>query len=313
MRRLIQEIKDNDQDFEFYPTTNEIINKINSLHKEGSILDIGCGNGQTLMKFEGFDKKYGIEKSDILIGRCDPSIIIIGTDFEQQTLIDKEIKTIFCNPPYSQFKEWTKKILLEANCEKIYLVIPSRWSLDEEIKHIINERAWGSHLLGSYDFLEADRKARAYVDLVSFSKQGYKKSKSAFDMFFEQTFKINTKPKEVNGEKRAKIQNALVAGGDMIKTLTNLYDKEINHIFENYRKIEGLDSDLLKELGVEINNIKESLKLRIKGLKYLYWQELFSNFDKIYTRLTYKYRTELRERLSTNVDFNEFNILGMLM
>ncbi len=313
MKNLLQQLKENNQDFEFYPTTDEIINKINSLYNKGSVLDIGCGNGQTLMKFKGFEKKYGIEKSDFLISKCDPSIVIVGTDFKKQTLIDKEIDNIFCNPPYSEFKEWTKKILLEANCQKIYLVIPSRWRDDEEIKHIIKERGWHNHLLGSYDFLEADRKARACVDLISFSKSSYGGGKSAFDMFFEQTFKINAEKKETNDAKKTKLQNALVAGGDLIETLTNLYDKELEHIFENYRKIESLDGDLLKELSIEIENIKESLKLRIKGLKNLYWSELFANFSKIYTRLTFRYRRELKEKLSSNVDFNQENILAVMI
>ena len=88
---LINLLKDNNQDHEFYPTTKEIIAalyrdiaKIDAFQYGASLLDVGCGNGklfktleeivdlaalavpvgvrQAKRKFE----KYGIEKSEIL-------------------------------------------------------------------------------------------------------------------------------------------------------------------------------------------------------------------------------------------------------
>lgn len=312
MKILIDKLKDNNQNWEFYPTTAEIINKINSLYNKGSILDIGCGDGRTLMKLQGFDKKFGIEKSQILISKCDPSIIIIGTDFEKQTLIDKNVDNIFCNPPYSDFKNWTKKILKESCAKKVYLVIPTRWKNDEEIKDIIKKRGWFESLHGSYDFLEADRKARAFVDLVSFSQPSYAKTKDAFDFFFEETFKFRTYEQKEEEQKKESIKNEIVKG-DLVKSLCALHDSELQNIFDNYKKIETLDPLLMKELGIKINDIKESLKLRISGLKKLYWQELFSKFNGVLTRLSYKYRTELREKFQDKVDFNEENILAIMI
>jgi len=51
VRELIQKVKESEFDYEFYPTTSEIIKIINSdIHRqyskfEISILDIGAGNG----------------------------------------------------------------------------------------------------------------------------------------------------------------------------------------------------------------------------------------------------------------------------
>lgn len=312
MANIIDEIKAANQDFEFYPTTNEIIDKINSLYNSGSILDIGCGNGQTLMKLRGFKERFGIEKSEILISKCDPSIIIIGTDFERQTLIDKQVDNIFCNPPYFDFKNWTKKILKEANCKKIYLVIPERWSEDGEIQEIIKKRGWIYHPLGFYDFLNGDRKARANVELVSFSQPSYSKTKDAFDLFFEETFKFKEEKKETKEEAQKKIRNEIVEG-DLIKSLCRLHDKELANIFDNYRKLETLDAGLMKELGIKLEDVKIGLKMRIKGLKSLYWQELFSKFNTVLKRLSFKYRTELREKFQDKVDFNEENILAIMI
>ena len=45
----------------------------------------------------------------------DSDIFVVGTDFHQQTFIDKKMNVIFCNPPYSEFTEWSIKLIEEAN------------------------------------------------------------------------------------------------------------------------------------------------------------------------------------------------------
>jgi len=44
MKELINQLKENDQDFEFYPTTKEMIKCIYDKSDDiGNVLDIGCG------------------------------------------------------------------------------------------------------------------------------------------------------------------------------------------------------------------------------------------------------------------------------
>ena len=66
--QIVESIKQENQDFEFYPTTDEIINVIKVNLYGYSILDIGAGNGATLDKLASSDKwkKYAIEKSSML-------------------------------------------------------------------------------------------------------------------------------------------------------------------------------------------------------------------------------------------------------
>ena len=86
---LILELKDNSEDFEWYPTTREMVSKIWEFlqkHKYsgyevgdiGEVLDIGAGDGRVLKWFNEFSnaKKYSkslslfaIEKSKKLIDR----------------------------------------------------------------------------------------------------------------------------------------------------------------------------------------------------------------------------------------------------
>ena len=108
MKNLISEIKENNQDFEFYPTTDEIIEKFyySLEEKNFDLLEIGCGNGKVFKTIEKLEKenidekgrskggslktKYAIEKSTILLNTLPADISILGTDFLEQTLIDKE-------------------------------------------------------------------------------------------------------------------------------------------------------------------------------------------------------------------------------
>ena len=106
MSNFVDVLKNNDEDFEWYPTTDEIIQKMNRYIKEKldgefnrfSFLDIGAGDGRVLDSFENSNKLYAIEKSLLLIEKMSKNIMVIGTDFLQQTLLDKKVDIIFSNP-----------------------------------------------------------------------------------------------------------------------------------------------------------------------------------------------------------------------
>ena len=119
---LLGALKDADQDHEFYPTTNEILAAVVQDLKMvnpylNSVLDIGAGNGKALEVLRdeaGLRELYAIEKSILLCESLDPDILIVGTDFWEQSLFSKTVDVIFCNPPYSQFEAWTEKVIRQA-------------------------------------------------------------------------------------------------------------------------------------------------------------------------------------------------------
>lgn len=130
--QLIQTIKQFNQDFEWYPTTDEQLDLIKSdfkamkgIGERPSLLDVGAGNGKAL-KFLTEGKRYAIEKSVPLLSSLDKDIFVVGTDFKEQTLIDKRTDIVFCNPPYSEFSYFAQRIIEEANAKYIYLILPSR-------------------------------------------------------------------------------------------------------------------------------------------------------------------------------------------
>ena len=75
MKNLLDTIKENNEDFEFYPTTQKMVNIIvanvgKSLLTTGRLLDIGAGNGNFFTKLTNCVntsclRKFAIEKSQI--------------------------------------------------------------------------------------------------------------------------------------------------------------------------------------------------------------------------------------------------------
>jgi hypothetical protein len=333
MKNLIQTLKEAGQDQEFYPTTNEIIfalaAKLGTPYSKLSLLEVGAGNGKVFKKLEEFNPnlkldKYAIEQSEILISQLPADVVILGTDFWNQSLIDKQVDIIFSNPPYSQFAEWSEKLIKEAFAKKIYLVIPSRWSESIEIKEAIKSRNGTASIVGSFDFLNSeDRAARAKVDLVEIVLREEKniyntKPVDPFDCWFNSEFKIKASDRstyDFESEKRKELKNQIEVAENLVQTLTTLYEKELEKLLSNYRKLSELDESLLKELGITLDIAKTGLKSKIKGLKNLYWRELFDKLDKITSRLATKQKEMLLYDMldQVSVDFNESNIFAIVI
>lgn len=316
MNDLIKQVAGTDQDFEWYPTTNEILNVLcKNTDEHASILDIGAGNGKVLKRFTG--DKYAIEKSRPLLDSLPSDVIIVGVDFDQNTLIDKEVDLIFCNPPYSEYERWTERIIKEANADKIFLVIPRRWTESKAISNAIKDRCASSKVLGIFDFKSSeDRKARAVVDLVRIHLGEREKYEyiTPFAIFFKETFgdiKVEKKNSwDLDKERKKVIDTELVKSGDLVTTLINLYNADIKKLHKNYTAITSLDSDVLSDFDIDIDLLLKGLRLRIKGLKNLYWSQLFERFDKVTDRLTSYARDAFLSRIfrNTSVDFNLQNI-----
>lgn len=331
---IVSVLKDRGEDFSFYPTTTQIINIIkHNLRKNDngeisqSILDCGAGDGRVLSALTN-GKKYAIEKSQILVKGMAEDIFIVGCDFFENTLIDKKVDVVFSNPPYSVYKEWSIKIINESNANDIFLVIPERWKNQPDILSAIKDREATYKIIGSADFLDADRQARAKVDIIRI----YLKSKmrnsyynndispeiDPFRFWVEKEFPIETRGVDSCGISKEELSqriNELVPGRGLAQTLVELYNRELMTLQDNYRNISNIDSSIFKELQIDFKSIIEFLRNRIEGLKSKYWRELFSNLDSITNRLTTKSRKELLDTLIENisVDFNESNIYAVTL
>lgn len=326
-KALIKELKDSGQDYEFYPTTEEMLIPIYEdmrYNRIKTVLDIGCGT----CNFKKYAKKwnstnnnwldfkyYGVENSKILIDRLDKDVILLGTDFDYMTLIDKKVSAIFCNPPYSRFVEWTTRIIYESNATDIYLVIPQRWKDNQSINDIIRRVRARADVLGSFDFLDAERQARAKVDVVHISK-GYGGTNKAFDDWFDETFVPEHKKTEQEDEKiQDKLKRELVTGKNKIEILVNSFEHEQSKLFSNFKAIGNLDNDLLESIGISIDNVKDSLKSKIEGLKCIYWDLVFNELEELTSRLTTESRSKMLGKFNevNTIDFNHSNIYSLIV
>lgn len=319
VKKTVIELKQAGEDYEFYPTTDRMLEKVKQYSIENrSILDIGCGNARLKQFFKDSDY-YVIEKSKILISKLPSDVFVLGTDFNNCTLIDKKVDMIFCNPPYSEFKEWTIRIIKEGNFIEAFLIIPQRWKDDDEIMQAIKQMKITYEVIDTTDFLDAERQARAKVDIIKFTRSRYvDTSVDPFKSWFEETFNFKEKKDrtyDFTYSKQDEIKNKIVLSENKVEYLVNLYDDEMNRLFNSFKAICALDEETLHDIGVETRKVIEALKYKIEHTKILYWGLVFDFLDEITKRLTAESRRNLKNRFErlNQVDFNKENIQAVVI
>lgn len=346
LKLLVEELKENNEDYELYPTTKEMIRVIyNDCESNKEWLDVGCGTCNFKKYFkelreedESKDSKsigdyYVIEKSNILLQKLDKETICIGTDFDLTLLIDKPVDNVFCNPPYSKFKEWVCRIVLEANCNNIYLVIPQRWKEDEKIKEAIEESKSVFFVLGSFDFLNAERSARAKVDVVKISRAFEVKgnyyyrnttvpeyNNSAFDKWFDEIFAMREKKDlteyQIDEEKNKEVKQELARTDvSKAKILVDLYNKEMSTFYEHFKAICSLDVDVLETINITKDIVKKALKKKALGTKERYWKLTMDELEEVTERLTHATKEKMLNRFTKlkKIDFTLENIYPFIL
>lgn len=332
---LLQSVISADQDFEWYPTTNEMLRVVaNSINARAwdvphryrevltGVLDIGAGDGRALRYFkdhcESLTKFMAIEKSAVLAQKWPEYVFPVGCDFMTQSLIDKPVHTIFCNPPYSEYAQWVARIVADGFFQACYFVIPQRWKDCREILDAVEIRGLQTDVLWSGNFLNAERAARAVVDIVrvSFpSGQCRDKDPDPFVEWFDTQFTFTESETFQDTPGDTLHDKALVTGRNLIEALETLYHDELSRLHASYKAVTALEVQTLKDIGVEKEAVRSALREKIKGLKNKYWKEVFDNLDKVTSRLTSKSRKAMLEKLmsAVNVDFDASNVYTVLI
>tara|TARA_R110002167_G_scaffold204404_9_gene408528 strand:- start:8229 stop:9779 length:1551 start_codon:yes stop_codon:yes gene_type:complete len=332
---LVNRIKQHEQDFEWYPTTDEIIATIKAdleeqHYGEPTVLDCGAGDGRVLEALTN-NTRYAIEKARPLLQAMDRSIYLVGTEFNEQTLLDKRCDVIFSNPPYKHYAHWMQRIIKEGNAGFLYFVVPTRWEDNPQTQAALKLRRAEAHTLGQFDFLQAERQARAKVSIVRVdlaSKHRNRHHSNAktdpFELWFEECFALDVSKTEsskfdyksdLKESVGSHLKGELVAGGDVVSSLEKLYQRDLNKLMANYQALSDIDPALLRELDVNIEGVQGALKQKIESLKDCYWNELFSNLEAITSRLTHAARTKMLEKLNRHihVDFTSSNARAIII
>jgi hypothetical protein len=323
-RTILEEVKRAGEDFEWYPTTEAMIDAVvrRMPSQVNSIMDIGAGDGRVLMEMA---KKfphatlYGIEKSTVLVQAQPEEIVPVGTDFYEQNLTCLPADYIFCNPPYSQFEAWASAIIESGFAKRAFLVIPQRWKDSEEIKAALARRKATGTVIHSDDFHNADRAARAVVNIVEIryptSERSYHdEPQDPFDAWFDQNIHTFDTEAEVAPDDAGRnlAKNPRL---DTIAGLVEAFDAEYARMEENYRAIFKLDHAILRELGVSKDAVREGIKKRMAGLKTKYWELLFERLKSITDRLSTDTKERFLKRLTerTSIAFTASNAYAVVI
>lgn len=332
---VVRQLKANDEDHEWYPSSSEIIRIVTNdmcavmdeyrhgNHGLNSVLDIGAGDGRVLVAIRDAlhlrnshnspVQCFAIEKAIYHQSNMPKDIVIIGTDFEQQALADKTVGAIFSNPPYSVFEEWVLKIVREASTKWIYLVIPRRWRNSVEIKRAIDKRSGEVTSLGEFDFSEGDRVANAKVEVVRI-EYGYEDCDAFASVIEDMMPEMDVFDVELPTDTVLN-RDLFQASDNVVEALVDAYDHELMNMLENYRAALRIDPSILKEIGVSKASVIASIRFKIKGLKDTYWRELFDRIDTVTQRLATRQRKQFLESLKSKVtiDFTCNNVYAVLI
>mgnify|MGYP001554123277 CR=1 FL=1 len=326
--QLLAQVKRADEDFEWYPTTNEILeafaadwyDRHNLTHDlpsdysenirrnarshrlfefhDVSALDVGTGDGKVLrfLREKGIAREcYVIEKSQTLLSTLSRDFTILGTDFHEQTLWDKSVDLTFCNPPYSNFSAWADKIIRETASADVYMVLPARWETDARIAEALKFRGRKARIVGEFSFKQSeDRKARARVHLVHVLFYQGADSRSAFDCFFDETFSplVDGWERHADFEKEQKCEANQAVGA--------LVDRGdfVSALVALYGKeMQQIREAYLHLCSVDIGLLKE-LEITIPGIRKTL-AERFDNLKKHYWKLLFDNMDKLTSRLTT--------------
>lgn len=325
-RSIVAALKESNQDFEYYPTTQKMLDCIHRDMRKGvdqksySVLEVGAGTAFAGKFLAEGGRVFAIEKSEILRASWPCDVIPVGTDFDNLSMIGIKADVCFCNPPYSTYEAWAARTINEFSGGRIYLVIPQRWENSDLIKLAIEDRKASSKVIFSGDFLEAERSARARVDIVCIDlRQGEYGSRrftkvDPFDLWYEKEFK--REPEQARDEQKINIDidesSQVVAGESYIERISSLYSAELNTLQQAFQSINGLSGKVFKLLNLSRGTLCEALKVEISGIRAKYWNELFKKYKPISSRLTSHGLKCLRDQFSAQkyIDFTVDNILA---
>ena len=340
--KRVNELKLVNEDHEWYPTTDAMIQvvassiqlKHNSHHSKRSVdlLDIGAGDGRVLERvaellahkdhWQGLSvNQFAIEKAKPHLMNMPKKVVVIGTEFFEQSLVDKKMDCVFCNPPYSEYKQWVIRIIRECAAVNLYFIVPRRWRDDSEIMAEVEDSGAKVESLGEFDFDDGERQARAKVEIVRLEvcrRENETFNHAIEDMLPElELFDLDLESDEEK-DKRAEaetVEREVAAGGSLIKSLVVAHDAKRDHLYDMYRAVVKINVKLMRELGVEKENILDGMRLKITALKREYWTTLFEHLKDITMRMATKQRKEFLESLKDKalIDFTESNVYSVMI
>ncbi|CAH7189854.1 conserved hypothetical protein [Vibrio chagasii] len=321
---IVKEIANSSEDYEFYPTTTEIIDTlVSDLDKHfsnaNSFLDIGAGDGRVLSAIlkskkpshlsSEFSKSLffgdyhtnrkplelmAIEKSRKLIDVLPAEIFPVANDFFNTTLMSIDATVTFSNPPYSIYVQWVMKVLSETRSKAVYLVIPISWKDNKHIADKINERNATVTELGRFSFKDAERKAKVETSLLRIELPYDDDNKNQplhkwvkENILYSEAFDQTNEKQPISSllSSQCSGKGPLVNGSDYVSSLLELYQQQSTRLLEDFKAVNSLSKAAIDALNLNVINVSRRMNDAINNLKQEFWHELFSRLDSIYLNL----------------------------
>ena len=205
----------------------------------------------------------------------------------------------------------------------MYLVLPVRWK--ETLEKQCGIELYKVTSLGEFDFSEADRAARARVNLIRVTHKmvytedsytgfrvefGTGKEPDSFERWVaEEIGTFEGKPDESEEEK------ALKLNGSTIEELVTGFEQEAKALFDVFKAIGNTPFRVIQALNIDRKSILEIIREDIRTLKKRYWRAAFNRLDAVKSRLTYKTRNMLLSEMEefATLDFNEDNLYSIIV
>lgn len=317
---LLDTLKTTAQDFEWYPTTDRMIDVVIGYLRDKrieSVMDIGAGDGRVLLRFgDAFESVslYAIEKALPLVQAQPERITPVGTEFYEQDLMSLKVDVIFSNPPYSDFEAWMCRIIETGFAKQMFLIVPDRWKDSPTIQQALKKRDALATVIHHDHFMDAERVSRARVDIVRVTfPDNWREAPDPFFAWFDDNITMFDEQPKIEDEKvfdLARLQSMKSISG-----LVAAFNEEWDRIQYNYRTIFTLDGELLRELGVNKGAVRGGMKKRLEGLKQKYWEALFTHLDVLTVRLSTKTKQKFLRKIAshTTVAFTEPNVYSVVL
>lgn len=356
-KATIEFVRGTEQDVDFYPSTDEIIdavrNDLLTITKriEGlSILDVGAGDARVLMgiaKESETDicktftvgsyerhipivKLMGIEQSSNLRALWDHTVMPVGSNLFDMSLLRIYADYTFCNPPFQYLESFLVKVISESQSKSIYFVAPKRWHNSEEILKQIKNRRANVVKIGDFSFENADRPVRPEnaitelmrIDLVTQDQHGKTDRVDPMELWLKNTFKEkateSTKVDKLTIKERlsnTSDRNSLIAGRDYVDSLVNLYNHETKQITDALVSFSKLDTSTLAAIGITFSNAYSKMVISLEAKREEFWDELLSNSTEVQRYVGSKsvYRFSRLIKSNKSAEFTKENIRATIV
>lgn len=326
---IINTLKANGQDYEFYPTPKSlaplIAGEIESANPwldnvnysdipRTTVLDVCAGDGSFILALhdELMNTKrarqvtlQGIELSPILRDKWQGKIVPVGSNFYGIKVPTAPV--VFCNPPFSKYVGFTKKVLKDSTFNIAIFILPRGWRSNQELQSFLRSNDHRHTVIKTFDFKEHCERAirsQTICDVLVFHGK--------YSGDFERTRKEALKKQVAeifDAEAEKGVMQTDLPTNFSLPDISKMYEKEKESRFELFKMLSSNNYAYTKSItGVDDKYARENLLDMFSdayvALQRKYWGMVIKKLSVMGGLLTYENEQSLITDFAKSIDFN---------